>query len=543
MPPALRLAPAAEVAAVTDDTIGALLRRAAATAPDAVALVDGVADPRDRARWTYAELLARAETIAHGLLDRFTPGERLAVWAPTAPESLVLTYAAALAGLVLVPVNPALRAGEVAHVLGQSGAAGIALVDEHRGHDLAGTLASVRSDLPDLRETFALASIDDLAPSDPTGALPTVLGDDVAQIVYTSGTTGRPKGARLTHRGMTNAARFGARRFGMTQGDVYVDPLPLFHVGGQVVAFEIAHQCATYVLVRAFDPALVLDLLESEQATLTVGVPTMLVAMLAEPDVAARDLTRLRSVSSGGAVVPAELVRRVRRDLGASVTIVFGQTECCGFVAQTRLDDDPEVIEATLGPPIDGIDVRVVDPLTGDVVETDVVGELEVRGYNVMAGYHEDADATAAVLHDGWLRTGDLVSLDAAGYLRIVGRCKDVIVSGGVNVAAAEVEAAIAAHPSVAEVAVFGVPDERWGERVVAAVRFHPRSAAGDAADDGIDAVAADLATRLAPYKVPKQWMVVTDPFPLTASGKVQKFLVRDRLGAPSPPAGAVGGT
>jgi fatty-acyl-CoA synthase len=539
VPPALRLAPPTEIA---DDTIGGLLRRAAATAPDVVALVDGVADPAARTRWTYAELLARAEGIAHGLLGRFTPGERLAVWAPTAPESLVLTYACALAGLVLVPVNPALRANELAHVLGQSGAAGIALVDEHRGHDMAATLAAARAGLPVLREAVALTAIDDLASTASTAhtpdALPAVRGDDVAQIVYTSGTTGHPKGARLTHRGMTSAARFGARRFGMERGDVYVDPLPLFHVGGQVVAFEIAHQCATYVLVRAFEPALVLDLLESEHATLTVGVPTMLVAMLAEPGIASRDLSRLRSVSSGGAVVPAELVRRVRRELGASVTIVFGQTECCGFVAQTHLDDEPEVIEATLGTPIDGVDVRVVDPATGTVVETGAVGELEVRGDNVMAGYHDRPDATAEAMHDGWLRTGDLVTLDDAGYLRIVGRLKDMIVTGGVNVYAAEVEAAIAEHPSVADVAVFGVPDDRWGERVVAAVRFGPDPAVGDP----VTALADDLATRLAPYKLPKQWTVV-ETMPLTASGKVQKFLLREQLGMPPRPAGAAAGT
>ena len=536
MPPALRLAQPTDVA---DDTIGALLRRAAAAAPAVVALVDGVADPAARTRWTYAELLARSEAIAHGLLGRFAPGERLAVWAPTAPESLVLTYASALAGLVLVPVNPALRATELAHVLGQSGAAGIALVDEHRGHDLAATLAAVRAELPGLRESLALTAIDDLA-SDAAaaGRLPVVAADDVAQIVYTSGTTGHPKGARLTHRGMTSAARSGALRFGMERGDVYVDPLPLFHVGGQVVAFEIAHQCATYVLVRAFEAALVLDLLESEHATLTVGVPTMLVALLAEPGVAARDLSHLRSVSSGGAIVPAELVRRVRRELGASVTIVFGQTECCGFVAQTHLDDDPEVIEATLGTPIDGVDVRVVDPATGTVVETGAVGELEVRGDNVMAGYHDQPDATAEAMHDGWLRTGDLVTLDDAGYLRIVGRLKDMIVTGGVNVYAAEVEAAIVEHPSVAEVAVFGVPDDRWGERVVAAVRFGSDQTSGDP----VAALADDLATRLAPYKLPKQWAVV-EAMPLTASGKVQKFLLREQLGTPPPPAGAAAGT
>lgn len=525
--PAVRLADPGTI--VVDETIGDVLRRAAAVAPDAVALVDGQPDPAARTRWTYAELYASALRVAHGLRNHLRPGERLAVWAPTAPESLLLTYAAALAGVVLVPVNPALRAREVAHVLGQSGAAALVLVERHQNHDLAATLASVRGSLPGLRAVWPLAGIEATLGIDPARsavALPVVPAGAVAQIVYTSGTTGAPKGARLTHRGMTHAARAGARRFGIVHGDVYVDPLPLFHVGGQVVALEIAHQQATMVMVRAFDPALVLDLLEQEGATLTVGVPTMLVALLEQPDLATRDLSRLRSVSSGGAVVPAELVRRIRRDLGASVTIVFGQTECCGFVSQTHLDDPPEVVAETLGTPIDGLDVRVVDPATHAVVPVGEVGELQVRGVNVMAGYHGQPAASADAMDDGWLRTGDLVTLDERGYLRIVGRLKDMIVTGGVNVYAAEVEAAILEHPGVAEVAVFGVPDDRWGERVVAALRCAPERV------PTVEEVTAFLAERLAPFKVPKQWVFVEE-MPHTPSGKIQKHALRDRLALP----------
>jgi len=524
VPLALRLAARIETA---PETIGDVLRRAAASAPHAVALIDGVPDPAARRRWTYAQLLARAEALARGLAERLRPGERLAVALPTQPESLLCSYAAALAGLALVPVNPLLRPAELAHVLGQSRAAGLVFADEYRGYDLRGALDSVRGELGALRERIPLAGLDTLAQSaDPRLPLPSVSPGDLAQIVYTSGTTGAPKGACLTHGGMTQVSRAAARRFGITKGDVHVVPLPLFHVGGQVTALELAQYSGTYALVRAFDAALVLELIESERAAFTVAVPTMLAALLAEARLARRDLSSLRTVSSGAAVVPAELVRRVRDELGAGVTIVFGQTECSGFVSQTYLDDAPEIIESTLGSPLDGVDVRVVDPATGEIVETGVRGELEVRGPNVMSGYHQCPEASADAFRDGWLRTGDLVTLDDAGHLRITGRLKDVIISGGVNVYAAEVEAAITAHPGIAQAAVFGVPDERWGERVVAAIRYSAPPADGPAA---LDALCADLAARLAPYKRPKQWVVV-DTMPVTPYGKIQKFRLREQL-------------
>ena len=518
---------------ILDSTIGGVLRDAAETATDQIALVDGDVDDDPR-RWTYGELLAAAETVAAGLAARFDPGERLAVWLPTRPEALILTYAAALAGLVLVPVNPALRAAEVAHVLANSASVGLVSVPSHRGADLAGALASVRAGLPELREATWL---DEVPATDPGGGrwsdlrggagvnLPVVDPDAVALLVYTSGTTGQPKGARLTHRGMTNASRFGAERFGLEPGDVYVDPLPMCHVGGQGVALELCQSQVTMVMLGTYDAARQLALIEREGASHTVGVPTMLRAVLADPTRSGRDLSSLRAISTGGAAVPAELVGEVRRELGAVVTVVFGQTECCGFVTQTFLDDADEIVAETLGRPLDGMDVRITDVETGAVVAHGEVGELEVRAVNTMAGYHELDEATAeAIRPGGWLRTGDLMTMDADGYLRIVGRRKELVITGGVNVYPAEIEAVIGGHPSVGAVAIVGLPDDRWGERVVAVLSAAP-GAVVDAAD--VESYTKEL---LAAFKVPKQWVVV-DELPMTALGKVQKHLVTELLG------------
>jgi len=510
---------------ILDTTIGGVLLDAAAASPGAMALIIGAADPAERRRWTFAELRDDAQCAAGALAARFAVGERVAVYAPTTPESMILTYAAALAGVVLVPINPALRAAELRHVLSSSGAAGVFCVEAYRDAEVLDVVSSVRGTLPGLREVVTFSTWDAFCSSatgdiDGRAARP----DDVAQIIFTSGTTGAPKGARLTHRAMTNAARLGAIRFGMEAGDVYVDTMPLAHVGGQCVAFEILQRRATNVLVPAFDPGLVLELIETYRGTLTVGVPTMLVAMIDHPDFTRRDLSSLRSVSSGGAVVPAELVRHIEAALGVQVTIVFGQTETCGFISQTDLADAAEDKAETLGRPLPQIAARVVDPVTGAVVGLGEVGELQVRGFNVMAGYHELAEETAkAVLPDGWLRTGDLVTMDKRGYLRIAGRLKEMIVSGGLNLFPVEIERVIATHPAVAEVAVVGLPDRRWGEMAVAVMRATP-GANPDPAE-----LEAHARARLAAYKVPKRWVFV-DELPVTPFGKVQKFLVRQRL-------------
>ncbi len=399
-------------------------------------------------------------------------------------------------------------------------------------------MASVRADLPALRHVVLLTDDGweafcssaeppggtDVVPPGPPPQDGTPHPDDVAQLIYTSGTTGTPKGALLTHRGMTNAARFGAVRFGMGAGDVYVHTMPLHHVGGQVVSFQICQQNATAVLLESFDPGLVLELIDSERATLTCGVPTMLLAMIEHPDRVRRDLTSLRAVSGGGSVVPTELIRHIEDALGVRFTVVFGQTEASGFISQTELDDPDEAKAATLGRPLPAVETRVVDPQTETVVPIGEVGELEVRGPNVMAGYHDLPVETAEALSpDGWLRTGDLVTMDDDGFLRIVGRRKEMIVSGGENLFPVEIENVLGGHPDVAQAVVVGVPDRRWGEAAVAFVRLAPGATADAVVLEGF------LRHRLAAFKVPRRWVFV-DSFPLTASGKIQKFVLRDRL-------------
>ena len=481
-----------------------------------------------RRRFTYAELLERSERVAAELARHLEPGERVALFAGTTPEAWMVVYGVALAGLVLVPVHPGLRRGELEHVLASSGAAAIVVGDAVNGNELHAVVDAARPALPDLRHVVSIAELTDASP-DPSPApdpvtLPDVAPDDLAFIVYTSGTTGAPKGVELRHGGITNAGRFGSERFAMRRGDVYADPLPIYHVGGLVIGVSIAHQRATMVLFGSFDAATVLDLIESERATLLIAVPTVLHDIFEHPAFDPARLASLRSISTGGSIVPAELVRRVRSVLDATVTIVFGQTECSGYVSQTHLDDSPDDIAATVGRPLPGTDVRIADPETGIVVPVGDVGEIQVRGYNVMAGYRDDPEQTAAAFaDDAWLRTGDLGTLDARGYLRVVDRVRDVINSGATNVYPAEVERVLHEHADVGEVAVVGLPDPRWGERVVAVVR----PGAGRTPD--VEDLERFAREHLASYKVPKLWVLV-DELPRTPSGKVRKTELRTML-------------
>ena len=276
---------------VLETTVGGVLRAAATAGPDMLAMVGGVPDPGQRRRWTYAQLLAEAEQAAWALTTRFAPGERVAVWAPNLPEWVILEYAAGLAGLVLVTVNPALRPAELAYVLNQSGAVGIFLVPEFRS-PMAQFLAEVRPDVPALREVIFFTDWAEFLGTAPANAvLPEVGADDIAQIQYTSGTTGVPKGAELHHRGLTNNARFFAERVGIRPGEVYVNPMPLFHTAGcGMGVLGVAQSLAVHVPVLAFDPALVLELIEAELAAMFLGVPTMMIAMLGHPDFERRDL-------------------------------------------------------------------------------------------------------------------------------------------------------------------------------------------------------------------------------------------------------------
>jgi fatty-acyl-CoA synthase len=528
---------------VLETTVGGVLREAAERAAGTLALVEGTADPGLRRRWSYADLLAASERVARALLGRFAPGERVAVWAANLPEWLLMEFGAALAGLTLVTVNPALRAREVAHVLGQSRAAGVVLAPAYRGVDLPETLAQVRSQLPSLREVISLADWDNFVGSgSPTQRLPEVHPEDEAQIQYTSGTTGFPKGAVLRHRGITNNARFCAEILQAGPGDVWVNPMPLFHTAGCVlVTLGAVQGLFTQVLPPGFDPGLMLHLIESEHGTLLVGVPTMLLAQLDHPDFPGRNLSSIRCAFSGGATVPPALVRRVESALGVPFSIVFAQTEASPVITQTRLDDSPADRAETLGRPHPRVEVQIADPTTGDTVPVGTIGEICTRGYHVMKGYFDNPEATSqAIDTTGWLHTGDLGCMDERGYCRIEGRLKEMIIRGGENIYPREIEQLLYTHPGVADVAVVGLPDEHWGEQVAAFVRPTPGNPVTQ------DELASYCRAHLAAHKTPRHWVFI-DTFPLTPSGKIQKFLLRkqfpsDPTPATDPTAGSTGG-
>ncbi len=473
---------------VLETTVGGVLREAAEQAAGTIALVEGTPGPGGRRRWSYADLLAASEGAARALLGRFAPGERVAVWAPNSPEWLLMEFGAALAGLTLVTVNPALRAGEAAHVLGQSRAHGV-------------VLAQVRGRLPGLREVISLADWDSFVRSgSPAERLPDVGPDDEAQIQYTSGTTGLPKGAILRHRGITNSARFCAEILQAGPGDVWVNPMPLFHTAG----------CALFTLGPV-------------QGRFTQVVPTMLLAQLDHPDFPGRDLSQVRSAFAGGATVPPALVRRIESAAGVPLSIQYGQTEA-SCITQTRPGDPPADRAETLGRPHPQVEVQITHPATGETLPAGSVGEILTRGYHVMKGYFASPAATSeAIDTEGWLHTGDLGCMDERGYCRIEGRLKEMIIRGGENIYPREIEQLLHTHPGVADVAVVGVPDDYWGEQVAAFVRPAPGSPVTQ------DDLASYCRARLAAHKTPRHW-VFADAFPLTASGKVQKFILREQL-------------
>lgn len=521
---ALSYRPADRTVPVLERSIGDALRAAASGHGARIALIEGLEGPRRR--WSYDQLLADGEQVARALLGRFQPGEHVAVFAANSPEWVLLEMGAALAGLTLVTVNPAFLAQEVAYVLGQSRACGVVVQPQYRGRDLLAVVAQARAGLPELREVIDL---DDWPAFLASGARDTVLPEvapgDIAQIQYTSGTTGFPKGACLTHRGLANNGRLFARAIGAGPDDVWVNPMPMFHTAGcGLVTLGALQTGGVHVLPSAFDPALMLALFEAERGTLMLSVPTMLIRLLDHPDARTRDLTSWRLSALGGAPVPPELARRAAEEVGLKVTIGFGQTEASPYITHTVPDDpNPHWIE-TVGRPLPQTEVKVIDPVSGDTVPLGTVGEICARGCGVMAGYFDNPGATAIALDaQGWLHTGDLGSLDADGYCRIQGRLKDMIIRGGENIYPREIEDVLFTHPGIASVSVVGVPDIEWGEQVAAFVQARPEARL--CADD----LAAFCRQHLAPFKVPRIWRFV-EAFPQTASGKIQKFALREQL-------------
>ncbi|WP_130618011.1 AMP-binding protein [Dyella amyloliquefaciens] len=507
-----------------DTTVGGILIEAAAEAPGALALLEVRADGSRGRQWTYRELLADAERLADALLSRYEPGERVAIWSPNSPEWVIVQFAAGLAGLTLVTVNPAYQRKELAYVLEQSRSVGLFLVREWRGNAMAEIARDVSASLEAIRE---VVDLDDpaalFARSSPSRPRPVVRPNDPVQVQYTSGTTGFPKGAVLSHRGLTNNARFWLSRMGPRAGDIYLNVMPLFHTAGcSIGVLGCVQWRCQIVLARLFEPNHILSVIERERVDLFIGVPTMLIAMLEAYGHQPRNIDTLRAVLSGGTGVPPEVAVRIEQTFGCAFVILYGQTESSGGLALTRVDDPIEERMHSIGQPFPHTELSIRDAAS-DVVPLGVVGEICARGYCVMLGYNDNPEATErAIDKDGWLHTGDLGVMDANGFVRMAGRLKDLIIRGGENLFPAEIENVLAMHPSVAEVAVVGVPDPQWGEIAVAFLR--PRV---DATLDAIDLV-RHVRSELAAPKTPAHW-VVLDALPLTGSGKVQKFVLRER--------------
>jgi fatty-acyl-CoA synthase len=496
------------------------LREAAKAFPERTALVDGVYDPALRKRWTYADLLVDAERTATALLNRFEPGERVALWAANIPEWVLLLYGCAIAGVVLVTVNPAYKARELEYVLKKSQASGLFATEEYRGLKMLEGAESVRGSLPMLREIIGIADFGSFLASAKPVTFPNVRPLDPSIIMFTSGTTGAQKGALLHHKGILNVNRFLQERGGLDEGGVYVNPMPMFHSGGlgHAGVGAVARR-ATHVLAREWNPRLFLDLVENERGTFSLLVPTMIESILATPDLHKYDLRSLKHFISGAAVVESSLIERAQSELGSTICNIYGQTEIQGCATGVHPDDSPADQVETIGQPLPHAEVKIADPISGDVLPLGVQGEICVRGYQTMIGYFDMPEETAKTLKpDGWLHSGDLGSMDERGYIKITGRLKDMIIRGGENIYPREIENLLIEHAKIERVTVVGVPDPYWGEQVGAVVI--PKSMD----DPPTPTELHDFCrAHLAAYKTPKFWYFI-EKFPWTETGKLQKF-------------------
>lgn len=514
-------------AAPTPTTIGDAVLAAAHRWPDAPALIEGKyqSGAREPRAWTYSQLAEEAKRVAQALLTTFSPGDRVAVWATNSPEWILLQMGAALAGIVLVTVNPAYKDTEIAFVLRQSRAHGIFVEPLVRSRDLLAVVRSVSADLPTLHTVISLgdwAEFLEAAPSTPA-ELPTVDPREPAQIQYTSGTTGFPKGALLSHDGLALNGRAYAETIGADSDDIWINPMPLFHTAGcGLVTLGALQTGGCHVLPSEFDAAMLLDLFEQHRGTVMLSVPTMLIRILDTQAKNPRDVSSWRLTTLGGAPVPTELVRRAERDLRVEVGIGFGQTESSPYITHTRPGDSHPEWAETVGRPLPGVDLAIIDPVTGTVTPIGTPGEICTRGRCVMLEYFDDRAATASAIDPAaWLHTGDVGWMDTNGYLHVNGRIKDLIIRGGENIYPREIEDVLYRQDAVAQAAVVGLPDAHWGEVVSAFVQ--PRE--GYTVD--VAGLEAACRSELASFKVPRVWQVV-DRFPQTASGKIQKFVLRD---------------
>ncbi len=515
------------------DTIGANLGRAVAAFPDREAVVDRGSGRR----YTYAELSAAVDGCAVGLLDAgIGKGDRVGIWAPNCAEWVLVQYATARIGAVLVTVNPSYRTHELSYVLGQAGVRLLVSAPAHRGSDYRAMVDEVRADHPDLQQVVFLGdpAWDALLGHDAdsgaerlAGIASTLSADDPINIQYTSGTTGFPKGATLSHHNILNNGYFVGELCGYTETDRIAIPVPFYHCFGMVMGNlgATSHGACIVIPAPAFDPAATLRAVSEERCTSLYGVPTMFIAELGLPDFAGYDLSSVRTGIMAGSPCPVEVMKRVVDEMGMTqVTICYGMTETSPVSTQTRVDDDLERRVATVGAVHPHVEVKIVDPATGLTVPRGTPGELCTRGYSVMLGYWDEPELTAEVIDPArWMHTGDLAMMDDAGYLSIVGRIKDMVIRGGENVYPREIEEFLYTHPDIVDAQVVGVPDDRYGEELMAWVRLRP------GAPDLTAAALRDFCTgTLAHYKIPR-YVHVVDEFPMTVTGKVRKVEIRER--------------
>jgi fatty-acyl-CoA synthase len=542
-----------------DLTIGELFDRQCQANAEKEALIYNYPEIGLDLRLTYREFHDEVTRLAKGLLALgIEKGDHIAVWATNVPEWVLLEIALAKIGAVLVTVNTNCRVSEIEYVLRQGDITTLFMIEEYRGNSYVDSLYRIAPELKDLADPVGQRLQSDALPelkrvilieNDPrpgmmlyshVAQLGTIVPNealverqssldprDVIQMQYTSGTTGFPKGVMLTHYAIINQAHVSCLIGSLRPDERYVTAMPFFHIAGSLgaIMFSVYLGCALIPLI-SFDPAKELELLDKEKATFSFNVPTMLVAMLNHPRFLAGefDLSSLREIITGATPVPVVLMEDVRAKMGADCTIVFGLTESTGTVTETIQTDSFELKSSTVGIPHPHMDIKIADPLTGEPVGLGESGELMTRGFLVMKGYYNMPDKTAdAIDADGWLHTGDLATMNAEGYVNIVGRVKDMIIRGGENIYPAEIEAFLMRHPDIAEAQVVGLPDGFMGEEVAAVIRLKM----GAVADD--EEVRRYCRDGISRHKVPKYIRFVTS-LPLTASGKVKKFELKKQL-------------
>jgi fatty-acyl-CoA synthase len=516
-----------------EQPIGTVLVETAAAHADRDALIE-VATGR---RWTWAELRAAVDEVAAGLLAAgVQKGDRVAIWAPNCAEWVLVQFATATIGAILVTINPAYRTHELRYVLQQSTSRLVVATPTAGSSDYAAMLAAVAPEMPTLErvvlvDTDSWTEFVDAGRSVDPGAVDaarevTAVGDPI-NIQYTSGTTGSPKGATLSHRNILNNGYFVGELCGYTEVDRVCIPVPFYHCFGMVMGNLacLTHGSTMVIPGPSFDPAATLEAVALERCTSLYGVPTMFIAELDHPRFDEIDLSSLRTGIMAGSPCPMEIMKQVIDRMGmAEVSIAYGMTETSPVSLQTRVDDPVEKRVSTVGRVGPHLEVSIVDPATGERVARGEPGELCTRGYSVMLGYWDDPEKTAqAIDPEGWMHTGDIGVMDDEGFVAVTGRIKDMVIRGGENIYPREIEEFLYRHPDILDAQVVGIPDAKYGEELVACLRLRP----------GADEITAESLREfcrdgLARYKIPR-YVQILDEFPMTVTGKVRKIELRER--------------